>query len=196
MQCTGWPRCLARQNFFCRAKPGPDHAYENLSDFHGAESHPPSSIYTMQSIDASWQPWPQPVGPAAFRLEKEPKLKLSLETVNRGDVIIVHCQGRIVYRDEAAALSRVVGDVLLHSHKLVLDLSGVNSIDSAGIGELALLQTWAQNRNVAFKCAAPNLLVRNLLELTNLASVLEVHPSLDAALESFREAEEHACAGC
>lgn len=149
----------------------------------------------MQSIDVNYQPWPQPVGPAAFRLEKEPKLKLSLATLNRGDVIIVHCQGRIVYRDEAAALSRVVGDVLLDSNKLVLDLSGVTSIDSAGIGELALLQSWAQSRNVAFKCAGPNLLVRNLLELTNLDSVLEVHPSLDAALESFREQEEHACAG-
>lgn len=153
-------------------------------------------MYNMQTIEASCQPWPQPVGPAAFRLEKEPKLKLSLEIVNYGDVIIVHCQGRIVYRDEAAALSRVVGDVLEHSNKLVLDLSGVASIDSAGIGELALLQTWAQNRNATLKCAAPNLLVRNLLELTNLDSVVEVHSSLDSALESFREEEEQVCTDC
>jgi len=47
---------------------------------------------------------------AVFGAEKEPKLKLSLETRNRGDVIVVHCQGRIVYRDEAAALSRLVGE--------------------------------------------------------------------------------------
>jgi anti-sigma B factor antagonist len=148
----------------------------------------------MQTVDASCQPWPQPAGPVAFRLEKEPKLKLSLETVNRGDVIVVHCEGRIVYRDEAAELSRIVGDVLGHSNKLVLDLSGVVSIDSAGIGELALLQTWARNKNVTFKCAGPNVLVRNLLELTNLDSVLDVHPSLDAALDSFRE--EQVCADC
>lgn len=121
-------------------------------------------------------------------------MKLSLKTVDRGDVVVVYCAGRIVYRDEAALLSRVVGEALLHSNKLVLDLSGVASIDSAGIGEFALLQTWAQNKNVALKCAAPNLLVRNLLQLTNLDSVLEVHPSLDAALESFREQEEHLCA--
>jgi anti-sigma B factor antagonist len=150
----------------------------------------------MQTIDASCQPWPQPVGPAAFRLDKEPNLKLSLETVNRGDVIIVHCEGRIVYRDEAAALSRVIGGVLVHSNKLVLDLSGVTSIDSAGIGELALIQTWARNENVAFKCAGPNLLVRSLLELTNLDSVLDVHPSLEAALASFREEEQQVCADC
>jgi hypothetical protein len=33
-----------------------------------------------------------------------------------------------------------------------------------------------------------------LLELTNLDSVLEVHPSVDAALASFRE--ERVCADC
>jgi anti-anti-sigma factor len=119
-------------------------------------------------------------------------LKLSLETRNRGDVIIVHCQGRIVYRDEAAALSRVVGEALQQARKLVLDLSGVSSMDSAGIGELALLQTWAQGRNVSLKCAGANALVRALLDLTNLDSVVEVHTSVDAALASFRE--EQVCA--
>jgi len=129
----------------------------------------------------------QPAGPVAFGLGKEPKLKLSLEMRNRGDVIIVHCQGRIVYRDEAAALSRLVDEVLQHSSKLVLDLSGVSSLDSAGIGELALLETWAQERNAELKCSGPNALVMDLLSLTNLDSILEVHPSIDAALESFRE---------
>ena len=134
------------------------------------------------------------MGPAAFRLDKEPTLKLSLETRNRGDVIIVHCQGRIVYRDEAAALSRLVGEVLQHTSKLVLDLTGVSSMDSAGIGELALLQTWAQGKNVNLKCAGPNTIVRTLLDLTNLDRVLDVHPSIDSALDSFRE--EQVCADC
>ena len=134
------------------------------------------------------------MGPAAFEAHKESKLKLSLETRNCGDVIIVHCQGRIVYRDEAAALSRLVAEVLQHARKLVLDLSGVSSMDSAGIGELALLQTWAQQQNVSLKCAGANSLVRTLLDLTNLDTVLEVYPSLEAALESFRE--EQVCADC
>jgi len=145
-------------------------------------------------MDTSWQMWEQPVGPAAFASEKEPKLKLSLETRNRGDVIVVHCQGRIVYRDEAAALSRLVGEVLQHTDKLVLDLSGVSSMDSAGIGELALLQTWAQERGAELKCAGPNEVVQVLLSLTNLDSVLEVHSSVEAALESFRE--EQVCTDC
>jgi anti-anti-sigma factor len=134
---------------------------------------------------------------------KESKLKLSLETRNRGEIMIVYCQGRIVYRDEAAVLARVAGEVLQQAGKLVLDLSGVSSIDSAGIGELALLQNWAQQGQGTLKLAGPSPLVSTLLELTNLNSVLEVYPSVEAALESFREEQvgeqygkDQVCADC
>ena len=148
----------------------------------------PSRLFTtMQTMNTNWQMWQPAVGPAAFSIEKESKLKLSLETRNRGDVIVVHCHGRIVYRDEAAALSRVVGEVLHNRSKLVLDLTGVSALDSAGIGELALLQTWAQERNAELKCAGANATVSTLLELTNLDSVLELHPTIDSALDAFQE---------
>jgi anti-sigma B factor antagonist len=145
--------------------------------------------------------WPmneQPGTAAALKYRKEKKLKLSLEMRNNGEVIIVHCQGRIVYRDEAATLSRTVSQILQQSQKLVLDLSGVSAMDSAGIGVLALLQVLARASNVSLKIAGASPLVRTLLGLTNLDSVLEVHPSLDAALASFHEepAHQEACAGC
>jgi anti-sigma B factor antagonist len=126
------------------------------------------------------------VGPAALELDKESKLKLSVEAHNHGDVIVVRCQGRVVYRDEAAALSRVVGEVLHQGSKLVLDLSGVSAMDSAGIGELALLQTWAQERQAELKCVVSGGVVRTLLDITNLDSVLEVHDTFESALQSFR----------
>jgi len=154
----------------------------------------PRLSINMQIMNANCEMWQQPAVSAAFQVHKESKLKLSVQARNRGDVIIVHCQGRIVYRDEAAALSRVVGEVLHGGSKLVLDLSGVTSIDSAGIGELALLQTWAQERNADLKCAGANELVRTLLDLTNLDSVLEVYATLDGVLESFRQ--ERVCADC
>jgi len=145
-------------------------------------------------MSTDWQTWPQPQNLAAFTRARESKLKLSLEQRNRGNVMIVHCQGRIVYRDEAAAFSRLLAQVLPHAQKLVLDLSGVISMDSAGIGELAQLQSHAQSRKVSLKCAGPTPLVRNLLDLTNLDSVLEIHGSVEDALESFRE--EQVCADC
>ena len=155
-------------------------------------------------MDTNWQMGPQgqvaaAFEPHTFEADKGCKLKLSLETRNRGDIIIVHCQGRIVYRDEAAELSRVVGEVQQQAKKLVLDLSGVNSIDSAGIGELALLQTWSEGSNGNLKFAGASPLVSDLLELTNLDSVLDVYPTVEAAVESFHEeqvGEEQVCADC
>ena len=150
---------------------------------------------SMQSTDTNSQIWPQPYDFAALGIQrKESKLKLSLETRNRGDVMIVHCQGRIVYRDEAAALSRLVGEILENGGKVVLDLGGVSSIDSAGIGELAFLHTWAQSQKADLKCASPSPLVRELLDLTNLDSVLEIHPSVCDALAAFQPGE--VCADC
>lgn len=125
---------------------------------------------------------------------KESQLKLSLETRNRGDVFIVHCQGRIVYRDEAASLSRVLHQVLGQAGKLVIDLSGVDSMDSAGLGELALLHTRASERNVSLKCVGASGIVRMLLDLTNLDRVIDVHPTLESAMDAFRE--EEVCADC
>ena len=99
-----------------------------------------------------------------------------------------------MYRDEAAALSRMVGEILKSGSKVVLELSGVSAMDSAGIGEFALMQTWAQDRKAELKCAGANSVVSTLLDLTNLDSVMEVYPTLEAAMESFRD--ERVTADC
>jgi anti-sigma B factor antagonist len=125
---------------------------------------------------------------------KEPTLKLSLETRNRGDILIVHCQGRIVYRDEAVTLSHVVGEVLHQGGRVVLDLGGVTSIDSAGIGELVFLHNHAQGQKADLKVASPSPLVRELLDLTKVNSLLEIHPNLDDAMAAFEFSE--VCADC
>jgi anti-anti-sigma factor len=149
----------------------------------------------MQSSNSSsWQTWTQPYQAALEAVNKGWKLKLSLETRNCGDVVIVHCEGRIVYRDEASALSQMVGELLQYGSRVVLDLSGVSSIDSAGIGELILLHTRAQSQRAEMKYASPRPLVREVLGLTNVDSVLEIHASVCDALEAFQTAQE--CAEC
>lgn len=112
-------------------------------------------------------------------------MKLNLEIRNRGHIVIVRCEGRIVYRDESTTFSTRVGGVLEHGGHVILDLTAVSTIDSAGIGELAFLQTWAQEKNAELKLAAPNAHVNALLALTNLDSVLDIYPSLTAAVESL-----------
>jgi len=121
---------------------------------------------------------------------KESQLKLSLETRHLGDVMVVHCEGRIVYRDEAAALTRVVTQALKNTREVVLDLEGVQRIDSAGLGELARIRNAAQASGGKLKLAGLNPRVLQLLRLTNLSSVFEIHESLMDALDSRDELKQ------
>jgi anti-sigma B factor antagonist len=152
----------------------------------------------MQFIHTTWQTWPPPQESGGLGIQpKEWKLKLSMKTRHRGDVIIVHCHGRIVYRDEAVALSQLVGAILENRGKIVLDLSGVTLIDSAGIGELVLLHTWAQAKHAELSVASPSPFVRRVLDLTHLDSFLDIHASLGEALTpALQPQTEQLCADC
>jgi anti-anti-sigma factor len=104
--------------------------------------------------------------------------------------MVVHCEGRIVYRDEASALTRVVTEALKNTREVVLDLEGVQRIDSAGLGELARLRNAAQTSGGKLKLAGVNPRVMQLLRLTNLSSAFEIHPSLMEALDSRQELKQ------
>ena len=111
--------------------------------------------------------------------------KLSLEIRVSDDVTVVYCRGRIVY-DEAATLSEKLAELLPHSRQIVLELSGVNVIDGAGLGEFVVLLMWARANQGAIKLAAPTRPVYEVLKLTRLASVFEIHPRPEDAILAFR----------
>lgn len=56
---------------------------------------------------------------------------------------------------------------------LILDLSGVQILDAAGLGLLVELYCWAQQRNKVLTVKNPSARVRKLVSLTNLQSVFE-----------------------
>jgi anti-sigma B factor antagonist len=124
--------------------------------------------------------FPRPPG------KKDPKetiLQLNLKTRRLGDVLIVHCVGRIVYRDETAVFSRVVRQALQHTREVVLDLKSVHSVDSAGLGELVLLHLWATSQDKVLRLVGSNRRLLELFELTNLSSVMMTYSSLEEALQ-------------
>lgn len=126
--------------------------------------------------------WPQ--SHASWKPTKESKLKLQLEA--QEDIAILHCRGRISYREEAVQFSKKVAELLPLTHHLIVELSGIDLIDSAGLGELVLVLLWAQACGCSIKLAAPRRGVRETLELTNLASVFEVHSSCTEAINCWR----------
>src|SRR6266481_9285650 len=118
--------------------------------------------------------------------DKERKLGLSLETRVTEDVAVIRCKGRIAYGIEAAALSSEIAELAPQTRRVVIDLGGVEMIDAAGLGVLVSVALTAQASQCSVKLAAPGNLIRQLLELTKLTSVFEIHPTLDAATVASR----------
>lgn len=116
------------------------------------------------------------------------RLKLDVEA-STGGAVVLHCQGRIIFGPEARTLTKVVADVLPSTRRMIVDLAGVDAIDSAGLGELVLLHMWAEAARYKLKFASPRKAVRQLLELTNLASVLETYSSVAEAMSAMWDEE-------
>ena len=58
--------------------------------------------------------------------------------------------------------------------RLVLDLSGLQFIDSAGLGMLLILQDEAETRNVGFVVRQPQGDVKNTIELARIGEIITI----------------------
>lgn len=117
------------------------------------------------------------------------KTVFSLEARDHGGAIVLHCQGRLIFRKEAHALATTVGEILPMSRRMVVDLSGVEAVDSAGLGELVLLHMWAEAAGYVLKFSGAKRSVRQVLELTNLTSILDLHASVPDAIEAMQSTD-------
>jgi anti-anti-sigma regulatory factor len=97
--------------------------------------------------------------------DKEPKLRLSFETRVAEDVTVVFCKGRIAYWIEAAALSGEIAGLATKTRRVVIDLSGLEMIDAAGLGALISVALTAQASQCSMKLAAPGNFVRHCWSL-------------------------------
>ncbi|HLZ42942.1 MAG TPA: STAS domain-containing protein [Candidatus Sulfotelmatobacter sp.] len=115
------------------------------------------------------------------------QLKLTKRTVD--GILAITATGRIVFGEESSLLREEVKKAIADGNKrIVLNLSEVNYIDSGGLGTLVALHTTAHNAGANIKLANLTKRVGDLLQVTKLLTVFEVHPSEYEALEAFRQA--------
>jgi anti-sigma B factor antagonist len=115
------------------------------------------------------------------------QLKLTKRTVD--GILAIECSGRIVLGEESGLLRDEVKKTITDgAKKIVLNLGEVNYIDSSGLGTLVALHTTAQNAGGTIKLANLTKRVGDLLQVTKLLTVFDVHDSEYEALESFRKA--------
>jgi stage II sporulation protein AA (anti-sigma F factor antagonist) len=115
-------------------------------------------------------------------------VQLHFETRSYGDVAVLDCSGRLVYREEAQALCDRVAELLRAYRSVVVNLGGVNVIDGAGLGSLVscVEKAHEMGRNVTWYGLQAN--IRKLVDLTRLYRVLDVFESESEAIDACRVA--------
>ena len=114
------------------------------------------------------------------------QLKITKRTVD--GILAIGLSGRIVFGDESSLLRDEVKKAVQDGVKrIVLNLGEVNYIDSGGLGTLVALHTTAHNAGGTIKLANLTKRVGDLLQVTKLLTVFEVHNSEYEALEAFRQ---------
>ena len=101
-------------------------------------------------------------------------------------VEIIKLEGKITIGSGDSQLREVIGNALNSGkNKVLLDMSGVTTIDSSGIGELVGSYTTVTNRGGTLKLLHLPAKLNELLHVTQLITVFEVYENEQEALKSF-----------
>jgi anti-sigma B factor antagonist len=108
-------------------------------------------------------------------------MKATTRDVN--DIAIIKVDGKITIGAGDQQLRDVIASA--SSKKILLDLSGVTTIDSSGIGELVGSYTTVTNKGGKLKLLHLPAKLNELLHVTQLITVFEVYENEDEAIKSF-----------
>ena len=113
-------------------------------------------------------------------------MSIKLNTRQVGDVSVVDVTGRITLGEGSSALRDLLRDMVSKNQKkILLNLGEVSYIDSSGIGELVSGFTTVTNNGGELKLLNLNKRVKDLLQITKLYTVFDVHEDEAGAVRSF-----------
>jgi len=104
-----------------------------------------------------------------------------------GRVAIIDLAGRITLHDGAGAIRDAVNGVLAGTHRnILLNLAGVEYIDSSGLGEMSSAYIAVTRLGGQLKLLNPQAKVDGMLQVTRLYSIFVAFADESAAVASFR----------
>lgn len=113
-------------------------------------------------------------------------MAMELATSRVGDVTVVAVsQLTIAYADLEKLQQELFAAIDGEASRLVLDLAGVASMDSFGVGVLMSAYRRMAKKGGTLKLAAVTPRVRSALAISKVDTVVEIHDTVEAACASF-----------
>jgi anti-anti-sigma factor len=117
-------------------------------------------------------------------------MPLKTELRVSGDVLVISCEGRISFGNETEVLGQKISALLSEHRRIVVELDGVENMDSSDIRPLALTALLAQATGCEVKFAKLPERVASTLRMAKLLDVFGVYETAEGAVAAFREKME------
>jgi anti-sigma B factor antagonist len=103
-----------------------------------------------------------------------------------GDITVIDVAGRITLGEGSSALRDTLRDLVANGQKkILLNLGEVSYIDSSGIGEMVSGFTTVTNQGGELKLLNLTKRVKDLLQITKLYTVFDIHDEESTAIRSY-----------
>ena len=113
-------------------------------------------------------------------------MSVKLTTRQVGDVTVIDAVGRITLGEGASTFRDTIRSLASNGHKkMLLNLAEVSYIDSSGIGEMVSGFTTVTNQGGQVKLLNLTKRVKDLLQITKLYTVFDVHDNEASAVRAF-----------
>ena len=113
-------------------------------------------------------------------------MSVKSKTEQNGKIAIIEVRGSLVGDSDTDQFRSAVQDFLEQGNKcLVINLGKVNYMNSSGIGAIIAAYTSYKKVNGEIKLAGISNNVQNLLVVTKLIDIFDVHDTVDQAIQDF-----------
>lgn len=127
---------------------------------------------------------PSSASPSAS--DSHSKIAINVET--DGSIPIVHVSGELNGLCQEEFLDTVVEFVSVSNAKLVLDLAGLETVDSSGLAALIQLVTRARLGGGSVALVSPSAFVKGVMHATRLDTWFDIFESVEQARETLDRA--------
>ncbi|HKM84164.1 MAG TPA: STAS domain-containing protein [Candidatus Acidoferrum sp.] len=114
-------------------------------------------------------------------------MKFIINIRQAGAVALVEVSGRLTSFETSAFRDAILGLLKRGKNNIILNLGGLDYLDSSGIGELVRNYLTVVKRGGAMKVVGLASKVEEILKITQLYQVFPEYPDEASALESFPE---------
>jgi anti-sigma B factor antagonist len=113
--------------------------------------------------------------------------KLQIAEDRHDDIAVLTLDGQITLDDGDLAFGRYVdGMIAAGTRQIVVDLSGVSYIDSAGVGMMVVESQRVREQGGAMRLARLTARSHHLLAMLKLKFVFEIYDDVESAVRSFK----------